>query len=83
MKEAIALVGRSPSTWELWRKSDRDFAARVDRARELASSPPVDDEEVVAPGGRISFAEFCEQYLDVKIYPHQQAWIDVLEGRKP
>src|SRR5690606_15402513 len=82
----MALVSRSVKTWELWRKDDPHFRERVDRARaehKRRMADPGDVSEPAVPGAQISFADFCERYLDVHIYPHQQAWVDILEGREP
>lgn len=82
----MAAVGRQPKTYEMWRRDDKDFAARVDEAREARASALADgtpDAGNVAGRKDISFEEFCAQYLSVELYPHQKAWVDVLEGREP
>lgn len=81
---AMEAVGRTVKTYEAWRKNDKSFARDVDDARAALA---VDRQLAVAPAGSaekdISFGDFCEKYLGVKIYPHQQEWIDILEGREP
>src|SRR5574337_766837 len=78
---ACKAVGRSRKTYENWRTKDKDFAAKVDAARERR--------ENAAQAGRdpdlysLTFAEWRERFLGLETYPHQQLWIDVLEGRKP
>jgi hypothetical protein len=31
----------------------------------------------------IDFSTFSQEFLDSKVFPHHQSWIDVLEGREP
>ena len=81
VEAACKAVGRSRKTYENWRTSDKDFAAKVDAARERR--------ENAAQAGRdpdlysLTFAEWRKRFLGLETYPHQQLWIDVLEGRKP
>lgn len=72
-------AGRSIKTYENWRASDADFKRRVDEVREArnaAVKAGVDPADRMMP-----FAEWRKKFLGRDTYPHQRAWIDVLEGR--
>lgn len=78
---AMAGVGRSEKTWENWRSFDKEFAKRVDEARSglaFAKKRGVDPEAQV-----LSFAEWRKKFLHTDTFPHQQNWVDILEGREP
>lgn len=76
VKEALATVGRSQSWYDVQRK-DAEWAAQVDRIKAYVSAPER------RPNSLPDFPEFCEKYLGMKLWPHQLAWFDVLEGREP
>jgi hypothetical protein len=79
---AMELVNRVPKTYENWMATDKEFHAEVDRIRGNIRRAERDDK----PDPTIyslSFAEWRERFLHQKTYPHQQMWIDVLEGREP
>lgn len=78
---AMAQVGRTRKTYENWRAADPAFAGEVDavrvalrRAKGLSKDKTLKD---------LSFAEWRKRFLNRETYPHQQMWIDVLEGREP
>jgi hypothetical protein len=75
--EALQIVGRSRSWYEGQRRTDRDWATKIDAIRNVVSNPDLRQMQVG------EFAEFCEEYLGRKIWPHQQNMIDILEGREP
>lgn len=75
---ALEKVERSRKTYEDWRANDKEFARRVDQARQLRQV----DREVVR-GERLPFAEFRKKYLKTETFWHQHQWIDILEGRDP
>lgn len=74
--QAMQAVGKSPKTYEYYRDSDKDFAARVDHLRAVRAR-----QGAARPTG--TFAEFCPKYLGQRVFTHQQHWIDLLEGRQP
>lgn len=76
--EALARVDRSEAAYKTWRRNDRDFAARVDRARDV-NADAVEGRRAAIP----SFEEFSRDYLDQPLYRHQLQWVDLLEGREP
>ena len=79
--EACASVGRSRKSYENWRAADKDFASKVDAARERRDKA-IDagrDPELY----ELDFAQWRKRFLGRETYPHMQNLIDVLEGRDP
>lgn len=79
--DAMKLVGRTVKTFENWQSEDKDFAAKIaevrsQRERALAGGK---DETVY----QLGFAEWRKRFLGMETYPHQQQWVDLLEGREP
>lgn len=77
--QACRRANRSPKTYELWRKTDEAFVTSVRSIRELHARGG----EAPAGIGDVSFQAFRSKYLKRETFPHQQQWIDVLEGREP
>lgn len=75
---ALDKVDRKRKTYEEWRRRDKDFAAKVDQARQLQQK-----DRGVIRGERMGFAEWRKKYLGVETYWHQLQWVDLLEGREP
>ena len=77
---ALAAVGKKPTALRAWLK-DPEFASDLEDAQNFGT-------EVISAtigGGKhnIDFATFSKEFLNSEIFPHQQNWIDVLEGRDP
>lgn len=84
VQAALDMVGRkSYKTYELWRKEDPDWRDRVDIARATVKTSGGDREERRQTARAMGFEAFREKYLGVETAPHQQQWIDVIEGREP
>lgn len=75
--EALKLVGRSMGWYKLQRQEDPVFREQIDKNREIIKDPTKRD--LIVP----DFPEFCEQYLGMKLWPHQLNMFDMLEGREP
>lgn len=75
--EVLKLAGRSRSWYELERKNDPEFRNTVDDIRNRIRDPEAYAKAVP------DFPEFCEEYLGMKLWPHQLNMVDVLEGREP
>ncbi len=75
--EALDIAGRSRSWYADQRARDPDWAHLVDRIRVHVSDPSSRNRGVP------DFPEFCEQYLGMRLWPHQLNMFDVLEGREP
>lgn len=81
VKTAMAGVNRSIGTWENWRSSDPDFKRRADQVRTQRDQAV--SAEKPADVYQLDFVAWRKRYLGRDTYPHQQMWIDVLEGREP
>jgi hypothetical protein len=79
--EACKSVSRSRKAYENWRSQDKAFAAEVDQARGRRDKAAAQGRD--ADLSNLSFAEWRKRFLGLDTYPHQQLWIDVLEGREP
>lgn len=78
VQQAIGLVGRQPVTLRQWMSRDPSFARKLEEAKEVGASKDLSGDKY-----QIEFAEFSEKFLNSRIFPHQQNWVDVLEGREP
>jgi hypothetical protein len=76
---AMASVGRNDVTFRQWSMNDPAFKERADKAR-LAGKGVIAD---LGDLKNISFPDFCEQFLDAKLFEHQLDWLDLIEGREP
>ena len=79
VKTAIANVGRSEKTYYAWLDNDPDFREQVRVIRAVRAGRG----DKVRGRTDLSFAEFAEKYLGITVFPHQQQWIDAIEGRTP
>ena len=79
IEAACASAGKSGKTYEYYRRTDKVFADKIDRTRLGLKSKNF--AEVDAHD--ITYADFCERYMNHKIFPHQQNLVDVIEGRDP
>ena len=79
--QACRRANRSPRTYDGWMARSPEFKERVESIRRLhkrgGEAPVAED------GAQLSFSEFRAKYLKRETFPHQQQWIDVLEGREP
>lgn len=76
LEELCADQGRKYGTYLYWRKTDKEFAGRADRARERAGET-VDSDSIP------DFPQFCEEYLDLKFSEHVHRAYDVISGKTP
>jgi len=80
MDSALAAVGKKKTSLRTW-LLDGEFAAQVEEASNFGS------DAIAASLGenkhKIDFATFSREFLNTEVFPHQQNWIDVLEGRDP
>ena len=77
---ARAAVGKKIESLRVW-ISDPQFAKSVEEAIQFGS-----DSMAAALGSdkhKIDFATFSREFLNLEVFPHQQSWIDVLEGKPP
>lgn len=79
--EAIKLTGRtSEKTVDNWMANDKVFNQKVHEVRQRRK-------EALARGAdednaNLGFAEWRKKFLGVDTFPHQQAWVDLLEDRE-
>jgi hypothetical protein len=80
IKEACLDMGLTEAQYKYLRQSDVNFREEMDRLRLMKSGDTTadDNRQNIAP-----FPEWCEEYLDTKLFNHHLQWIDVLEGREP
>ena len=79
--KAMAEVGKQPDTIRIWCLRDKQFAVDLAQAKEDAK-----ERSLTALGiarDDISFPQFSEMFLEQRVFPHHQDWIDLLEGREP
>ena len=79
VEKACAQAGKSIKTYEYYRSSDKGFAALADRSRLGAKTKNFQEADV----HDISYSEFCERFLNHKVFAHQQNLVDVIEGNEP
>ena len=76
--EAVKMVGRQPGTIRQWMSRDPQWAKKLEVAKEEGATRQLSGDKY-----KLEFAEFSKNFLHSSIFPHQQNWIDVLEGRDP
>lgn len=76
--QAADEVGVTLQAVNYWRQSDIDFRTADDRLKAVRQGIQTEAHENMP-----SFEEFCEKYLDTKLFNHHLQWIDMLEGREP
>lgn len=77
---ALAAVGKKKTSLRAWLQ-DGEFAAQVEEAMQFGAdtlSASISDGKF-----NIDFGTFSKEFLNTQVFPHQQNWIDVLEGRDP
>jgi hypothetical protein len=74
---AMAAVGRNDVTFRQWSMQNPDFKQRADEARLEGKGIKADLAELKD----IAFPDFCEQFLDTKMFEHHYDWYDLIDGR--
>ena len=75
--QAMATVNRNEVTFRQWTMKDADFKDKADKARLEGKGVKADLKNLKD----ISFADFCQQFLDTALFDHHTKWIDLIEGR--
>jgi len=78
---ASKLAGIKPDTVKYWIKSDKAFRADLDNAR--TDRDDVRAKTKDADKNNIGFEAFSEEYLEMKVFPHQRNFISLLEKGEP
>ncbi len=77
VSEALKIAKVTEASYKYYRRSDPLFVEQLDSL--LGRLVDVDELTVDVP----DFPEFCEEFLGMRLFPHQLQWFDVLEGREP
>jgi len=80
---ACERIGYARKTYESWRAKDPVFKAAVDSVMATRKVDTGTRDDNRAAARKMGFAAWSEKYLGLPVFPHQQQWIDVLEGRDP
>lgn len=78
---AAEVAGVKSDTVKYWVKSDDQFRLELDDAKVKRDNVRAGAD--TADKFNVSFEEFSEQYLDMKVFPHQQNFISLLEKGEP
>jgi len=78
VKQAMGLVGRQEGTLRQWLSRDAKFASALEDAKEEGATRDLSGDKF-----SFEFADFSKNFLNSSVFPHQQNWVDVLEGREP
>jgi hypothetical protein len=78
VKRACEAAQRGESTFAYYKKTDANFRVMAEAALMAR-----DEDSVVERPEVPDFPEFCERYLDTKMFTHHLQWYDLLEGREP
>jgi hypothetical protein len=79
VEAACGAAGKSGKTYEYYRRTDKAFADKADRTRLGLKTKNFAE----ADAHDLSYAQFCERYMNHKVFPHQQNLVDVIEGNEP
>jgi hypothetical protein len=78
VKRACQAAERGESTYAYYRKTDPNFRTMADAALQAAHEGHKPGQKPVP-----DFPEFCEEYLNTRLFTHHLQWVDLLEGREP
>ena len=80
VKEALLDMGLTLAQYKYLRQSDASFREEMDRLRLIRGG---NDEAEQNRKEIASFPDWCEEYLDTKLFNHHLQWYDLLERREP
>ncbi|KUJ70810.1 hypothetical protein ACZ90_00375 [Streptomyces albus subsp. albus] len=78
IEEGCRQARRARSSYDYYRKTDSDFRDLIDRALQAKIEKTKGNRREVP-----EFPEFCERYLNTRLFWHHHQWYDLLEGREP
>ena len=81
LQSAMVALGKKPDTARIWMMRDPAFARSLEEAKEEGSKQSFD--ALGLKKESIPFADFSKMFFDQTVFPHQQDWVDLLEGRQP
>ena len=77
---ALGAIGKKRTILRGWMQ-DGTFAAEMEEAQIFGANSIA--MHTSSDKKNIDFATFSKEFLNSEVFPHQQNWIDVLEGRDP
>lgn len=80
IEQALLKIGKSRSWYNVQRHDNPDWAFQVDFARKGKTDKLMEKRRENA---KLPFADFCTEYLGMKLFEHQLQWVDILEGKEP
>ena len=75
--KAMELCGKKPDTVRIWMLRDKKFAADLAEAKETAKDASL--KALGIPKEEVNFPQFSDIFLNQRVFPHHQDWIDLLE----
>ncbi|UQA91646.1 hypothetical protein [Streptomyces halobius] len=78
IEEGCRRANRSRKAYDYYRKTDVDFRSLIDKALQAKLERVAGNREVVP-----DFPEFCQKYLNTRLFWHHLQWYDLLEGCEP
>lgn len=81
LQAAMVKAGKKPDTARVWMMRDPAWARSLEEARDEAEKNSF--EAMGVEKESIPFAEFSKLFFDQTVFPHQQDWVDLMEGREP
>lgn len=78
LAKAVSDLNITRQAVQYYKESDKTFREEYNRLSLMATAEGAFDKKEVP-----DFPEFCEQYLDTRLFWHQLQWYDILEGREP
>lgn len=78
MSKAVYDLGITKQAVQYYKDSDKVFREEYKRLSLMETA-----ESMSGPKEVPDFPDFCREYLDTQLFPHQLQWYDILEGRAP
>lgn len=78
---AMAAIGRKGDTLRIWKMRDDVFGKKLEDAVVIGQTHSF--EALGLDKATVPFDKFSEMFFNQRVFPHQQSWIDLLEGREP
>ena len=78
--QAMTAVNKKPDTIRQWLLRDPDFAKALTGAKERGEATSL--QSLGKDKQDLNFAEFSKIFLGQTVFPHHQAWVDMLEGKQ-
>jgi hypothetical protein len=80
-RRAMEQIGFKSDTIRIWMLRDKSFAADLEQA--ISDSKTNSIKALGIAREDITFPQFSEMFLDQRVFPHHNDWVDLLEDRPP